>query len=462
MATDVSIGEPRTPARVRFSYGFASVAGNAITQTWSLWLVYFYAPPSDATIAARVSDAWGLDARVLLGLTLTVARLIEALDDPLIGYWTDRTKSRWGRRLPFIVAFTPFWALAFVFFFLPPFAEASTGNLVYLFLLAMAFYMLSNLSGSAQEALLPTIARRADDRLSIATWQLVFGVVGAIVGLSVSSLVVDHFGFAAMAITVASIAFAVRYGNMVVIWRYAKADATPSAPGLKRAIRETFSNPQFLAYLPSFVLFQMGLQMLTAVLPFFVDTVLRDSTAFGLRASENTGTFTFMLTSAVIVGILAAIPFYRRLALRYGKARAYRVAMLWSAGAFPLLFFAGFVPWLPSVGQAMAVILFCGMATAGVFLFPNILTADIVDDDAERNHTRREAMFYGAQNMVEKAATAGSPLIFALILLAGDSAENPLGIRLVGPVAGLLVLVAWVSFRKYSLHPDVPGNVMSR
>jgi len=192
----------RTPGRIRFSYGFASVAGNAISQTWSLWLVYFYAPPSDATIATRVSDAWGVDARVLLGVTLTLARLIEALDDPLIGYWTDRTKSRWGRRLPFIVVFTPFWAFLFVFFFLPPVGHESSANLAYLFFLAMAFYMLSNLSGAAQEALLPTITRRADDRLSVATWQLVFGVVGAIVGLSVSSLVVEEFGFTAMAITV--------------------------------------------------------------------------------------------------------------------------------------------------------------------------------------------------------------------------------------------------------------------
>lgn len=455
MATDISPGHARTPARIRFSYGFASIAGNAMTQTWSLWLIYFYAPPSDATIAARVSDAWGIDARVLLGITLTVARLIEAVDDPLIGYWTDRTKSPWGRRLPFIVVFTPFWALVFVFFFLPPFDGAGTGNLAYLFILAMAFYMLSNLSGAPQEALLPTIAPRADDRLSVATWQLLFGVIGAIVGLAMSSLVVDHFGFSAMAITVASIAFAVRYGSMLMIWPYAKADATPSAPGLKRAVRETFSNPQFLAYLPSFVLFQVGLQLLTAVLPFYVDTALRDSTAFGMRASENTGMFTFVLTAAVISGILAAIPFYRGLARRFGKARAYRVAMLWSAGAFPLLFVAGFGPLLPAMGQAIAVVFFCGMATAGVFLFPNILTADIVDDDAARTNTRREAMFYGTQNAVEKAATAATPLLFALILLAGDTSEDPLGIRLVGPVAGVLVLLAWVSFRKYSLTGDV-------
>ena len=98
------------------------------------------------------------------------------------------------------------------------------------------------------------------------------------------------------------------------------------------------------------------------------------------------------------------------------------------------------------------------MATAGVFMFPNILTADIVDDDASRTNTRREAMFYGTQNMVEKASTAMAPLIFAAILLLGDTNDNPLGIRLIGPVAGTLVFVAFLSFRRYSLNPDVQAE----
>ena len=96
-------------------------------------------------------------------------------------------------------------------------------------------------------------------------------------------------------------------------------------------------------------------------------------------------------------------------------------------------------------------LLFAGLPLAGVFMLPNILIADIVDHDARRTSTRREGMFYGAQNLLEKSASAFAPLLFALVLLAGDSAEDPLGIRLVGPVAGLLVLGGYLSFRRYSL-----------
>jgi putative effector of murein hydrolase LrgA (UPF0299 family) len=61
-------------------------------------------------------------------------------------------------------------------------------------------------------------------------------------------------------------------------------------------------------------------------------------------------------------------------------------------------------------------------------------------------------MFYGAQNLVEKLASAVTPLLFALLLLAGDSASDPLGIRLVGPAAGLFVLLGYLSFRGYRLE----------
>lgn len=450
------------PTRIRIGYAFGSIAGNAVSQAWALWLLYFYAPPADAAAAPRVPDVWGIDARVFLGGLLTAARLLEALDDPLVGYWTDRTSSRWGRRLPFVVAATPLWAAGFVLLFLPPFEGASTGNAVYLFVAAMFFYLFSNLAGAPLEALLPTLARRHDDRLSIASWQLLFGVTGAILGLSISSLVVDLAGFSAMAGVVAGTALLVRGVTVAAIWQYAKADSVPATPGLRRAIRETFSNPQFLAYFPSFVLFQTGLQMLTGVLPFFVDAVLHDVRFLGRRAAEHTGTFTFALTATVIAGIVAAIPLYRRAAGRRGKAWAYRLAMVASAAAFPLLAFAGFLPWAPAMVQATVIVFVAGAATAGVFMFPNIITADIVDYDAERTGTRREAMFYGSQNMLEKAATAFSPLLLAVTLLAGDSPENPTGVRITGPIAGLLVALAFLSFRRYSLAPELEPREAAR
>lgn len=437
-------------------YAAGSLSGNAVSQAFALWLIYFYAPPSGADIVTRVPDIAGIDARVALGVVLALARLVEAVDDPLIGYWSDRTRSRWGRRIPFIVLGTPWWALCFILLFTPPAAAGAGANLVYLFIVLQAYFLLGNLSGAPFEALLPNIARRADDRVSIATWQVLFGVTGAVIGLSLSSLLRAFVGFQAMAVTVAVIALIARYLALAGCLREARADRTPATPGLWTALRTTWTNRQFLAFLPSFVLFQVGLQLLTALLPFYVDAVLHTSRFLGFSGDADAGIFSFLLTAAVIGGMLAGVPFFARLARRRGKASAYRTAMLWAALYFPLLFFAGFLPVVPRLAQAFVAIFLAGLPTAGVFLFPNIITADIVDEDAERTGTHREAMYYGAQNQVEKGATALTPLIFALVLLAGDSAVHPLGVRLVGPVAASLVFVGYLAFRGYTLQPDAP------
>ena len=444
-------GRSLLPLRVRLAYSSASVSSNALSQAWGLWLLYFYAPPADATHVGRLDDAFGLDARVLAALLLTASRLVEALDDPLIGYWTDRTSSRWGRRIPFIVLGTPLWGLLFFLLFTPPEAAGSGLTVAYVLVVAWAFYMLSNLAGAPLEALLPQLARTNADRVSVATWQVVFGVIGAAVGLSLSSLLREFLGFAPMAAIIALIAVSVRLLALGGSWRYALADREPAAPGFVPALHRTFTNRQFLAFLPSFVLFQVGAQLLIAALPFYVDTVLHASSLFGWSAADDAGLVTFVLTVAVLGGMLAAIRPFGRLAGRVGKANAYRVAMLGAAGYFPLLFAIGLLPGLAAGWQAVLAVLLAGVPTAGVYLFPNIITADIIDDDAARGGTRREAMYYGAQNLVEKLATALAPLLFALVLLAGDSAANPTGVRLVGPLAGVLVLVGYLAFRAYTL-----------
>ena len=121
------VTDEERPLRTRVFYASGSVSGNVISQAFSLWLIFFYAPPSGEEDAVTRIPAIGLPdldfglfstpdqlaPRVVLGLLLTVARIVESIDDPVVGYLTDRTKSRWGRRIPWILLGTPWWALLF-------------------------------------------------------------------------------------------------------------------------------------------------------------------------------------------------------------------------------------------------------------------------------------------------------------------------------------------------------------
>jgi GPH family glycoside/pentoside/hexuronide:cation symporter len=428
------------PFRARFLYATSSLGGEALSQSRGLWLVYFYAPPSDA-------DRPELLPLVLVGVLLTAGRILESFDDAIIGWWSDRTRSRLGRRIPFVLLGAPPASVFAVLVFWPP--EAGTAaTAAWLFLTVELYFLFSTLAGGPYEALLPEIARTTSERLSIVSLRVYLGAAGGLVGLVGSGLLVDHAGFPAMAATMAAIALATRYLGLAGIWRHASRTTPPADLGLVESLRATMANRSFLAFLPSFVLFQVGLQLVLGALPFIVNAIL---------GVEDEGTWVAVLTAVAIGVVLATVLAYRLLAWTARKRVAYARAMLGAALVFPLLAFVGLVPGVPTEAEIVVLMAVAGVPIAGVYLFPAALTADIVDDDALRTGLRREATFFGAQNFVEKTATSLAPLLLTLLLLLGRTEDDTLGLRLVGPVAGLAVFAGWLAFRRYGLEDDPPA-----
>jgi GPH family glycoside/pentoside/hexuronide:cation symporter len=427
------------PLQTKLLYASSSLGSEALSQSRGLWLLYYYAPPEDADLESLLPLG-------VVGVLLFAGRLVEALDDPLVGYWSDRTRSRLGRRLPFILGATPLWALFAFLLFTPPTGAGTALTAAYFFLTLELFFVFATLSGGPYEALLPELARTSVDRVSVVAFRVYFGALGAGIGLVASGVVVDWVGFQAMALMVAALALVFRYVGMAGVWRRASRRQQPAAIPFREAIGATFSNVQFLYFLPSFVLFQIGFQMIVGVLPYYVNAVL---------GREEEGTWVAALTAVAIAGVLATVPAFARFARRTSKRHVYGRSMLGAACLFPALAFAGFLPGLPEEAQIVALMAVAGVPLAGVYLFPAALTADIVDYDAVRTGLRREAMYFGAQNFVEKTATSIAPLLLALLLLAGNTAEDPLGIRLVGPVAAVAVAVGYLVFRRYDLPDDI-------
>jgi len=455
----------------RLVYASGSVGGNAISRVKDLWLIYFYAPPGDADIAERVPI-------LVLGALLTASRVIEALDDPLIGWWSDRTRSRWGRRIPFVILSTPLYAVFFVLLWMPPDNHETVRNAIYFFVMLEAFFLFSTLSGGPFESLLPEIAPSAKERVSIVTWQVFFGTVGALIALVGSGIIIDLAGFQAMAVILAVVALASRYIGLAGAWRYTRLDVEPATVSPWQAFRATLRNDQFLFYLPTFILFNMAISMMTAALPFWAGAVLLRGfpeeiaklesghaatlQVFGLEVGIATGIIVGLMTAAAIAVVFLALPFVYRLALRRGKAWVYSRAMLVGALYLPFIAFMGFVPGINTLSQALLFVAGIGVPMAAVFTFPNAIQADIIDYDAARTGFRREAVYYGAQATLEKIAFAFFPLILAGLLTLGSTGDNPLGIRLVGPVAGATAFIGFLTFRGYRLPDTVTPETLRR
>lgn len=390
----------------------------------------------------------------MVGVVLFVANLVEALDDVLIGHWSDRTRSRLGRRIPFILGAAPLWALFAVLLFTPPQNAGVAVTAAYLFLVFELHHVFGTMASGPYEALLAEIARTSRERLRLVGARVYFGAGGALVGLVGSGLLVDFAGFQAMALALALIALALRYVGTFGVWgRARRSRPSPEPISVREGLRATFANRHFRRFLPTFVLFQAGLTMVLGVLPFYASAII---------GTESEGTWVAVMSGIAIGVMLATVPLYSRYAHRRSKRAAYRTAMLLAAAIFPLLALPGLVSGVPVEAQIIVLMAVAGLPLAGVFLFPAALTADIIDDEIARTGRHREASYFGAQNLVEKMAGAFAPLLLSGILLLGSSGADPLGIRLIGPVAGLVVLAGWFVFRRYDLPDDAwlaPGSV---
>jgi GPH family glycoside/pentoside/hexuronide:cation symporter len=412
-------------------------------------LLYFYAPPAHGKTAPLLGIA-------VAGAVLTAVPIVAAFADPVIGYWSDRTSSRLGRRLPFIVGATPLWALLAFLLFTPPTSAGTTVIAAYLGGTLALYSLASITSGGPYESLLPEIAKTSADRVSVNGLKVYFGAAGGAVGLVGSGLIVDYLGFRAMALTMAILALIFRYVGAAGVWRHVDRAQPPARISMRDAGRETLRNRSFLLYLPGFVLFQVALTMSTAALPYYVKALLH---------VHKTGTWVAALT-AVLIGVLVlSIPTQARIARRKSKRLAFRRSMLGAMLVFPLLAFVGLIPHVPAAAEIVAIMALAGLPVAGIYLFPATLTADIIDYDYLRTGMRREATYYQLHSFVEQITTSLAPAFLAGLLILGDTASNPLGVRLVGPAAGLLVLIGYLVFRRYDLSDDVlaapPADIRS-
>jgi Na+/melibiose symporter-like transporter len=273
------------------------------------------------------------------------------------------------------------------------------------------------------------------------------------------------------------VAMASRYVALAGAWRHVRLDVEPVQINPVAALRSTFRNDQFLYFLPTFVLFNMAISLMTATLPFWAGAVLLGGlpaniatvetghqatvSLLGLEMGVGEGVIVGLMTAGAIVVVLLSLPLAFRLAMRRGKAWVYSAAMLLGAVYLPWIAFMGFVPGVDKLVQGLLFAAAMGLPMAAVFTFPNAITADIIDYDELRTGHRREAIYYGTQATLEKIASSLFPLILALLLMLGGTADNPLGIRLVGPVAGFSALVGFLAFRGYRLPDTVTAETVA-
>jgi len=352
----------------------------------------------------------------LTGLALFVALLADGLSDPLVGAWSDRTRTRFGRRHPFLYAAPIPLALALYGLFLPPAALPQMGMFLWLTGFAILARFAMTLYFVPHMALGAELSHDFDERVSIGGYRVLFGYVGRIVALALAFTVffAAREGYANGQLDPSAYPpFALACGALVTLFvivsalgtqkaalRLAPSAEPPaSAPrGMVAALRAAMVSPSFRAlYVALLVMYVYnGVQGALA---------LHMNTYFWLLEPVQVQ----LVFYASLVGYIVGIPIARPAAGRFDKKPAYMAAIAGSCivGSSPTIL--RLLGVFPADGPLVLPLLTAASFMAGLIgSIPVVLSAAMladVADEYEHDHGgRAEGLFFGANAFCRKAS----------------------------------------------------------
>ncbi len=393
----------RLPLRLKLGNGVGSIAYGVKDNGFAVLLLLFY------------SQVLGLEAR-LVGLILLVALLLDALVDPLVGYWSDKTHSRWGKRHPWMYAAILPMAGAWLMLWHPP---QTSSNWLYGYLLLFAFLMRAAVSCYEIPALsvMPGLTSDYDERTSLTRWRYVFAWAGGLAMLMlafgvflvpsvrypVGQLNIDGYGYYGWTGAGLMVAAALA-GALSTHRRIARLDSSPAVHlplgETVRKVAKTLANRAFLILLATTLLNYINVSMTfstaTYVLTYYWEMPQTGFLVYSIAL------FVGVIGAFMLVGFLQS-----RIEKRTGAVGCGLISLAFGLTPY-LLRFAGL---FPENGQpALIPVLFTlvtisnGLAVA-VGIMITSMAADIIEASQEKTGERTEGLFFSAYFFTQKCAT---------------------------------------------------------
>ncbi len=423
------------PSRAQtIAFGASGFPTQLMTQTFSAFVVYFYVSH------LAVPAGWVAAAMIAHGV-------LNAVLNPVVGALSDRLRTPWGRRIPWIgLGIVPL-AVAFALVWMPP-ALPPAGLIVW-FLVVVAVYDIAyvvvvlNIS-----ALFPEIFRTTDERARGNVPRQIFAILGMILGTAGAPLLYGSpLGWPGMAVVLGGVCL------LILVWSFSagmierrvpEAAVASSMPwGMQ--MRYTFANRAFVPYVLGSLLIQTSIAVILAALPFYV--------RYSLGAPEAEGS---ILLGAIFVTAIPSIVLWSAVVRRTSP----RTALLWSVAVFGIAVLGFLLP--QSVLAAALVGVAAGVGVGGLLQLLEVVLAQIIDDDAVRTGHRREGAYFGVNGFVVRGSVVLQAVVVAAVLTAsgfdatlGDAQPDAVdgGIRFMLAVIPLgFTALAWVCFFFYPIR----------
>ncbi|MCL2153483.1 MAG: MFS transporter [Oscillospiraceae bacterium] len=416
--------------------------------------------------------AVGLPAH-LAGIVILIARIIDAVIDPPIGYFSDKLRVRFGTRRKTLLVSAPLIVLA-LFLMFYPYSNPGIGTRFFLALISYVFFVIVQSSVMIPYySLSSEISEDYTERARLTSLRMGFSIFSSIVCVALPGVIVSHFegntGYIVMSLT-----FGVAFMICVGITGLFTKEGIPAPEKAESFKLRDFIQPlqirTFRQYLCIFLCCQVTMAVMSALFFFYVDFYFcRDLTA------QGEGNMVGLLGAAIMFGMqIVALPFYLAMIKKAGKIAAYILgSAIWIVGAlflFVLPANSGSVPL-----YILAAVL--GFGISGPGLIPHAIFADVVDVGDLRFGKRAAGIFGGVANLtIQIGQAVGVAAVMAGIGLAGFveqdisegaekitsqslSAQNAI-VYIMALAPLLLMSIAVIVCTRYRLNKEMHNRVL--
>jgi GPH family glycoside/pentoside/hexuronide:cation symporter len=423
-------------------YGGGNFTASMFGTIIGTWLSFFYI------------DTLGFNAKAI-GIAMIVYSVWNAVNDPIMGYVSDRTRTKFGRRLPYVLFGAIPLGISFILIFSPPTASltSSFSQILYytLSLCVYDFFFTTVLLN--WEAVVPDMYPKEKDRGRIIGIAQICDILGGVVASIAIQPVFEAYGWEAMAIIFGCIGAVVMFLTVFGIRENPK-NMKVQPLNMKESIKETFKNRSFRICVFSVFCVEAARLLLLASVPYYAK--------YAFPGVDMAAT---IISAIVFVSGLIFTPVALAISKRIGVKKAYIMCLIcFAVVACGFFFCRSFI-------FCIILSVLMGLGVTGGLIMPKLLNTEIIDEDQTITGRRREGAFYGMSAFVLRFAAAIETLILTGVMRVSGYVEGAAS-QVAGAEAGFrvtmsfipaaLIIIGVLIFRSYPLSGERLAEVKAR
>ena len=393
------------------------------------------------------------------GIAILIGKTWDYINDPLIGHLSDRTRSRWGRRRPFLLFGAIPFALAFIMMWYTPPFTSNTALTVYYAAAYVVFDAAATFVYMPYFALTPELTEDYDERTALTSYRMFFSIFGSLLAFTIPLMIVGTFT-PENAERVLTMAIVFGVISALPLWlvffntEERQSFATQEKPKMVPALKAALKNRPFILGAIIYLLTWICMDIIQSILLFFIKYVLK------LEDQSE------LIMALIFVTAIFSLPLWEYASRKLGKRYAYAIGVaFWAIVQLALI----------SVGSSVSlsvVVILCVMAGIGVgaaHVLPWSILPDAIEWDEYNTGERHEGVFYSLITLMQKIASSVAIPLTAVMLsvtnyvpnAAQQSSSAVLGIRmLMGPIPAVLLTIAIIFAVKYPLDREQYATIV--